>query len=175
MGFVLSSVWFARSEAWSSYPSQSTLTKSVLVSKIKKDIEELTAEGLFALARKREKEETEREERKFAKKCEEFKAKRKELVAQHRKELAALDRDILKLGGTVRCRGPARARRARGGPTITEQLFAIVATQPEMAIGEIREKAEEAGVETRNLSQTLAYLKRQCRLDSPRRGVYTAL
>ena len=59
-------------------------------------------------------------------------------------------------------------------PTITEQPQAIVATQPEMAIAEIREKAEEAGVDTGNLLQTLAYLKRLGRLASPRRGVYTA-
>ena len=144
------------------------------MSKTAKDIQDMNAEELFALAWKREKEEMEREEKKLVKKREELKAKRKELVAQHRKELAALDREILKLGGTVRPRGPGRARRAGGGPTISEQLCAIVATQPEMAIREIREKAESAGVDTRNLSQTLAYLKRQGRLDSPRRGVYTA-
>ena len=144
------------------------------MSKTKMDIAELSAEELYALARKREKEEAEREEKKLVKKREELKAKRKELVAQQRKELAALDREILKLGGTVRRRGSLRARRADGGPTITDQLCAIVATQPEMAISEIREKAEEAGVETRNLSQTLSYLKRLGRLDSPRRGVYTA-
>ena len=144
------------------------------MSKTKKDIEELTAEELFALARKREQEEAEREGKRLVKKREELKVKRKELVAQQRKELAALDREIRKLGGTVRRRGLAKARRAGGGATITEQVCAIVATQPEMTIAEIREKAEEAGVETRNLSQTLAYLKRQGRLDSPRRGVYTA-
>ncbi|MCA1788901.1 MAG: hypothetical protein LC667_03285 [Thioalkalivibrio sp.] len=144
------------------------------MSKTKKDLEELTAEELFDLARKREKEEAEREEKKFAKKREALKAERKELVAKQRKELAALDREILKLGRTVRRRGPARARRGDGGSTITDQLCAIVATQPEMAISEIRDKAEEAGVETRNLSQTLAYLKRQGRLDSPRRGVYVS-
>jgi len=144
------------------------------VSKTAKDIQDMNAEELFALARKREKEEAEREEKKFAKKREALKAKRKELVAQQRKELAAMDRDIQKLGGTVPRRAPKKARRADGGPTITDQLCAIVATQPEMAISEIREKAEEAGVETRNLSQTLAYLKRLGRLDSPRRGVYTA-
>ena len=144
------------------------------MSKTKKDVEELTAEELYALARKREKEEAEREEKKFAKEREELKARRKELVAQHRKERAALEREILKLGGTVRRRGPARARRAAGGPTIADQLCEIVATQPEMAIREIREKAEEAGVDTANLSQALAYLKRQGRLDSPRRGVYVS-
>ena len=144
------------------------------MSKTKKDIEELSAEELYALARKREKQEAEREEKKIVKKRDELKAKRKDLVAKQRKELAALDREILKLGGPVRRRGPARAGRSGGGPTISEQLCVIVAAQPEMAIGEIREKAEAAGVQTRNLSQTLAYLKRQGRLDSPRRGVYTA-
>ena len=144
------------------------------MSKSKKDIEELSAEELYALARKREKEEAEREEKEFARKREELKAKRKELVRQHRKELAALDREIRKLGGTVRRRGPAGAGRASGGPTISEQLCAIVATQPEMAIREIRVKAEEAGVDTRNLSQTRAYLKSRGRLQSPQRGVYSA-
>ncbi len=144
------------------------------MSKTKKDIAELSAEELYALARQREKEEAERQEKELVKKREELRAKRKDLVAKQRKELAALDREIRKLGGTVRRPGPARTRRRAGAPAITDQLCAIVATQPEMAIREIREKAEEAGVDTRNLSQTLAYLKRQGRLDSPRRGVYTS-
>lgn len=143
------------------------------MSKTKKDLKEMSAEELFALARQREKEEAERKVQEFAEQRAELKAKRKELVAQHRKELAALDREIQKLGGTVRRRGP-RTRRAEGAPTISEQLCEIVATQPEMAISEIRVKAEEAGVETKNLSQTLAYLKRQGRLNTPRRGVYAA-
>ena len=54
------------------------------MSRTKKDIEELTAEELFALARKREKEEAEREEKKFAKKREELKAKRKDWRAKRR-------------------------------------------------------------------------------------------
>jgi hypothetical protein len=144
------------------------------VSKTTKDIQDLSAEELYALARKREKQEAEREEKALVKKREALKAKRKELVAKQRKELAVLDREIQKLGTTVRRRAPTRARRAGGGATIGAQLYAIVATQPEMAIAEIREKAEEAGVDTRNLSQALAYLKRQGRLDSPRRGFYTA-
>ena len=144
------------------------------MSKTKKDIEELSAEELYALARRREKQEAERQEKKHAKKREELKANRKELVAKQRKELATLDREIQKLGGTVRRRAPQKARRAGGGPTIGEQLTMIVANQPEMAISEIREKAEEAGVDTGNLLQALAYLKRQGRLASPRRGVYAA-
>jgi DNA replicative helicase MCM subunit Mcm2 (Cdc46/Mcm family) len=144
------------------------------VNKTTKDLQDLTVEELYSLARKREKEEAGRAEKGFARKREELKMKRKELVARQRKELAAVDREIRKLEGTVRRRGSTKARRERGGATIVEQVRAIVAAEHEMAIGEIREKAEETGVDTRNLSQTLAYLKRQGRLDSPRRGVYAA-
>lgn len=139
-----------------------------------KEIEELSAEELYALARKRQKEEVERQEKELVRKREELKAKRKELVAKQRKELAALEREIRRLGGTVRGQAGRKGRRAGGTGTIGDQLCAIVATQPEMAISEIRAKAEEAGVDTRNLSQALAYLKRQGRLAAPRRGVYAA-
>lgn len=141
------------------------------MSKTKKSIEELSAEELFALARQREEEEAERKMQEVAAERAELKARRKALVAEHRKELAALDREIQRLGGVTRRRGP-RTRRATGGPTISDQLCEIVATQPEMTTTEIRVKAEEAGVQTKNLSQTLAYLKRQGRLDTPSRGVY---
>ena len=144
------------------------------MSKSAKDIHELSAEELYALARKREKEEAAREEKKFLKKREALKAKRKELVAKQRKELASLEREIRTLGGTVRGGAGSKGRRGGGTGTIGEQLYAMVATQPEMAIGEIREKAAQAGVDTRNLSQALAYLKRQGRLVAPRRGVYAA-
>ena len=139
------------------------------------DVRDLSAEELYALAREREKEEAEHQEKELRKKREKLKAKRKELVAKQRKELAALDREIGKLGGTVPGGALRRGRRAGGTGSIGEQLRAIVATQPEMTISEIREKAAEAGVSTGNLSQALAYLKRLGRLDSPRRGVYVAL
>jgi len=144
------------------------------VSKTAKEMNNLSAEELYALAREREKEEAERQEQELRKKREELKAQRKEIVARQRKELAALDREIQKLGGRARGRAPRKGRRAGGGATIGEQLCGIVAKQPEMTISEIREEADAMGVDTRNLSQALAYLKRQGRLSSPRRGVYAA-
>lgn len=142
----------------------------------KKNVADLTAEELYALAREREQEEAERREKESKKKRDELKAKRKEMVARHRKELAELDRKIMELGGSVPKARASRSRRRGAGAagTISQKLCEIVATRPEMNVGEIREQAENAGIDTKNISQTLAYLKRQGRLASPRRGVYTA-
>lgn len=142
------------------------------MNKVTKEMNDLSAEELYALAREREREEAERQETESKKTRQALRAKRKEIIARQRKELAALDREIRKLGGAVERGASAQGRRAGGKGTIGEQLRDIVATQPEMTIAEIRERAEEAGIDTRNLSQALAYLKRQGRLLSLRRGVY---
>ena len=144
------------------------------MSKTAKKIQDLSAEELYALAREREKEEEELQEKELNEKRAELKATRKELVTRQRKELAALEREIQKLGGATGRQASVKRRRGNGTGTISGQLCEIVATQPEMTIAEIREKAESAGVDTGNLSQTLAYLKRQGRVASPRRGVYAA-
>lgn len=137
----------------------------------KKAIAELSSEELYALARAREQEEEERREQENKEKRDELKAKRKEMLARHRKELADIDRELQEMGGKApRVRGTRR--RSAGGVTISQGLCEIVATRPEMTVSEIREQAEALGIETKNISQTLAYLKRQGRLDSPRRGVY---
>ncbi|AHE97322.1 hypothetical protein [Thioalkalivibrio paradoxus] len=141
-----------------------------------KKISDLTAEELYALAREREQQEAERREASRKKKLEALRKKRKEIVARQRAELAELDREIRDLGGRAqkaRAAGGRRGGTAASG-TISQKLCDIVATKPEMMVSEIREQAEAAGIDTKNISQTLAYLKRQGRLDSPRRGVYSA-
>jgi hypothetical protein len=142
----------------------------------KKDIADLSAEELYALAREREQQESERREREIKRKLDALKAKRKEMLARHRKELAEIDRQIRDMGGAApKARaGGARRRAGAGAGTISQKLCDIVATQSEMSVSEIRDQAENAGIDTKNISQTLAYLKRQGRLASPRRGVYRA-
>lgn len=143
------------------------------MSNAKKSVTELSSEELYALAREREQQEAEHREQEIKEKRDELKAKRKEMLARHRKELAEIDRQIRDMGGAVpRARGTRR--RSAGGATISQRLCDIVATQPEMTVSEIREQAEASGIETKNISQTLAYLKRQGRLASPRRGVYSS-
>ena len=139
----------------------------------KKNINDLSSEELYALAREREQQEAERREQEIKQKRDELKAQRKEMLARHRKELAELERQISEMGGVVpRARGGRR--RGAGGGTISQRLCDIVATRSEMTVGEIRDQAEAAGIDTKNISQTLAYLKRQGRLASPRRGVYAS-
>ncbi|MFO8005865.1 hypothetical protein [Thioalkalivibrio sp.] len=142
----------------------------------KKNIADLSAEELYALAREREQEEEDRREQEMKEKLDALKIARKEMLARHRKELSELDRQIRALGGSVpKARaGRTRRRSGSGAGTISQRLCEIVATQPEMTVSEIREQAEGAGIDTKNISQTLAYLKRQGRLASPRRGVYTS-
>lgn len=141
-----------------------------------KKASDLSAEELYALARQREKEEAERKDAERRQKREKLMEKRKEMVARHRKELADLERKIRELGGRVGRTGSAGGRRGRraGGASINQKLCEIVGTQSEMAIQDIKAQAEKAGLDTKNISQTLAYLKRQGRLTSPRRGVYKA-
>ncbi len=139
-----------------------------------KAIADLSAEELYALARAREEEEAERRQQESKEKRKALKAKRKEMEARHRKELAEIDREIEELGGTPKRQAAGTRRRsATGSGTISQKLCDIVASQQEMTVGEIREQAEATGIDTKNISQTLAYLKRQGRLESPRRGVYT--
>ncbi|TVP90123.1 MAG: hypothetical protein EA347_03480 [Thioalkalivibrio sp.] len=144
------------------------------MSAVTKDVTELSSEELYALAREREQQEAESREHEIKEKRGELKARRKELLAHHRKELAEIDRQIQDMGGAVPRARSTRRRRA-GGETISQRLCDIVATRPEMTVSEIREEAESLEIETRNISQTLAYLKRQGRLNSPRRGVYSSV
>ena len=135
-----------------------------------RNIEELSSEELYALAREREQAEAKAQAAQLAEQRAELRAQRKEMLARQRKELAEIEREIEKLGGAVRRSRPTR--KSSDGPTIVDQLCDIVATQPTMTVQEVREKAEAVGVGTQNLSQTLAYLKQKGRLVSPQRGVY---
>jgi hypothetical protein len=141
----------------------------------KKSLSDLSAEELYALAREREQQEADRQAEALKKKREALKLKRKEMLARHRAELAEIDREIRDMGGRApkpRATG-GRRRGSISGGTISQKLCDIVATQPSMGISQIREQAVAAGIDPKNISQTLAYLKRQGRLVSPRRGMYS--
>ncbi|MBK1672074.1 hypothetical protein CKO35_01920 [Ectothiorhodospira shaposhnikovii] len=133
---------------------------------------EMSAQELYALAKRREEQEAVAREDAVREQRRMLREKRKELVRQHRKELAELDREISKLGGKA---SRTRVSRVSSDAGPSQVICEIVGSRPEMSIGEIREQAAAAGLNVKNISQTLGYLKKQNRLDSPRRGVYRVL
>jgi hypothetical protein len=132
----------------------------------KKSVENMSAEELYALAQQREQEEQEAQQAALREQIDALRAQRRELVAKHKKELAAIDSKIRKLGGRA---GRAGGRRRSGN--VTDQILAILG-KGKASTQEIRDALESQGITAANLSQTLAYLKRTGRVTSPARAVY---
>ncbi len=134
----------------------------------KKPIEDLSADELYELARQREREELEAEREANRARLDELREHRRELIAQHRKELAAVDREIRQLGGRTRSRGGAGG----GEGKISERVLSLIEASGRISTKDLKASLDASGVETKNLNQMLAYLKRNGRVVSPSRGVY---
>lgn len=140
--------------------------KEYLMAK-RKPIEELSAEELYELARQREREEREAAREANRARLEELREQRRELIAQHRKELAAIDREIRQLGGRTRSRNSGN-----GEGKISERVLKLIEATGRISTKELKASLDQSGVETKNLNQLLAYLKRNGRVVSPSRGIY---
>ncbi|MFP4080534.1 MAG: hypothetical protein ACLFMW_04240 [Ectothiorhodospira sp.] len=135
-------------------------------------LENLSAQELYELARRREEEERERAEQERREQLEQLMARRREMVARQKAELAALDKEIKNLGGRTR----SASRRANGShASLSRKVVELLQEKGEMNTRRIKAELESRGLETRNISQTLSYLKRQGRLQNKGRGVYGPL
>lgn len=134
----------------------------------KKAVEDMSSDELYALALAREEEEQERQREEARQLVEDLRNKRRDLVAKQRKELAAIDREIRKLGGKSKARAGKRS-----GVNVTERVMQIVTSAGEISTKDIKAELENDGLNVSNLSQTLAYLKRQGRVTSPARSIYS--
>lgn len=132
----------------------------------KKDIQQMSADELYALAQQKEKEEEAREKEALKAKITELRDKKKALMARHRKELAAIDAEIRALGG--RSGGGRKGRQTGASAAILE----LLGKKGEMDTRSIRSMLESQGVSVSNLGQTMAYLKRNGKVKSTGRGVY---
>ena len=135
----------------------------------KKGITELSSEELYELARQREEQEAAEAQEAARAQIEALRQQRREIQARHRKELAAIDAEIRNLGGRT---GPRR-RRSSSGVSVTEQVLDIVTQAKKVSTKEIKAELDNRGVVANNLAQTLAYLKRQGKVASPSRSIYT--
>ncbi|MCB1725589.1 MAG: hypothetical protein H6959_00250 [Chromatiaceae bacterium] len=136
----------------------------------KKALSNLSSDELYELARVREMEEAEEAKEAVRAQLDELRTKRRETVARQRKELAALDAEIRALGG----RAARGRRRGRNAGSVTDHVLEIVQSSKKISTKEIKAELENRGVVANNLAQTLAYLKRQGKVSSPSRSVYSA-
>jgi len=136
----------------------------------KKGLSELSSDELYELARAREQQEADEAREAVRAQIEELRQARREMLSRHRKELAALDAEIRGLGGRT-TRGK---RRGAAGGSVTEHVLEIVGKAKKISTKEIKAELEARGIVANNLAQTLAYLKRQGKVTSPARSVYSA-
>ena len=134
----------------------------------KKSLTDLSSDELYRLAQEREEQEAAEAKEAARAQIEELRNARREMVARHRKELAAIDAEIRGLGG----RSTRGKRRASTGGSVTDQVLDIVSKTKKVSTKEIKAELEKRGVVANNLAQTLAYLKRQGKVTSPARSVY---
>jgi hypothetical protein len=131
----------------------------------KKDLQKMSAEELYALAQKKEKEEEAKQKEALKTKIAELREQKKALMSKHKKELAAIDAEIRALGGRS---GVRKGRQTGASAAILE----LLGKNGEMDTKSIRSKLESQGVAISNLGQTMAYLKRNGKVKSTGRGVY---
>ena len=135
----------------------------------KKSLADLSAEELYELAREREEQEALEAREAVRAQIDALREQRREMVARQRKELAAIDAEIRGLGGRT-----AKGGKRRGSASVTEQVMEIVSSAKKISTKEIKAELENRGIVANNLAQTLAYLKRQGRVTSPSRSIYSA-
>ncbi len=135
----------------------------------KKQLSNLSSDELYRLAQERELQEEEEAKEETRAQLEDLRQTRRDIVARHRKELSAVDAEIRALGGRTR----RAKRRGSGDGSVTEHVLEIVHKSKKVSTKEIKSALEKRGVVANNLAQTLAYLKRQGKVKSPARSIYS--
>jgi chromosome segregation ATPase len=133
----------------------------------RKPLDNLSAQELYELAQQREQEEMEEARESLKGEMEQLRARRKDLMAQQKKELAALDKEINALKRQLR-----PGRQARNGGNVSQAVIDVIGQAGRINTKDLKSALDGQGVETSNLGQTLAYLKRKGRIVSPARAVY---
>lgn len=131
----------------------------------KKSVDELSYQELYELAKAKEAEERERQKEARRAELDKLKSERKSILARHRKELAEIDARIRKMGGNSGGRGSSG--------NVSASVLDILSDKKQHSTKEIQAGLQKRGVVANNLAQTLAYLKRQGKVKSPKRSIYT--
>lgn len=137
-----------------------------------KRIDTMSAKELYELAQRKEAEERERAAHEAKAEIDALRAQRRELNADYKKQLAAIDRKIEALAGAT---GSATRRAKPAGKRqqgVSDRIVALIHKHGPIKLKDLRNKLESGGSDTRNLGQTLAYLKSRGVVETPERAVY---
>lgn len=129
----------------------------------------MSSAALYKLAQKREQEEMAKKQQAAKGKIDALKVKRRALVASQKKELAKLDTEIRKLGGKT----AGTSAHKRSGGSVSAAVLTAVSAAGEISTKDLKAVLAKEGITAANLGQTLAYLKRQGKISSPSRAVYS--
>lgn len=138
-----------------------------------RDAEGMDASTLFRLARQREANEAREQEEQRKTDIQRLRQERKQLLKRQSAECAALDREIAKIERQRnRLLYPSRTTRHHRIRGLSRKVVDLLRERGQMSTDELRAALEPLGLNTRNLGQTLNYLKRTGRIVLVRRGVY---
>ena len=129
-------------------------------------LDEMSSSELFELAQRRKQEEKNRLREAHKEQVEALRAKRRDVTARYKKDLAGIDAEIKALTGG------GRAPRARGKVNVSQKVLDIIGAKGKASTSDIKQGLEAEGIAVGNLSQTLAYLKRMGRVVSAGRANY---
>lgn len=131
------------------------------------DLNSLTAEELYALARQKEADERKKFEEQNKARIAELREERKQMLIRHKQEVNEINARIKELGGRV----PVSSAAAKGAASATAAIVEILEAG-ELDTRTIRERLDELGISVQSLGQTLSYLKRNGQVASVARGIY---
>ena len=132
------------------------------------DFKNMSADELFALANQKQADEKKWIEEENKGKIAELKDERKQILLRHKKEINEVNAKIKSLGGKVA--GATTTGKGRTG--VSAAIMGLLEDVENMDTKTLRERLDEMGVSVGNLGQSLAYLKKNGKVDSVGRGVY---
>lgn len=137
--------------------------------------EDMSSQELFELAKSRQMEEEKTVKDALRSELDILRKERREAAAKYKKELASLDDKIEKIRAQLSM-GASTATRSQGSSTnVSAAVLQTLQTHKKMSTKELQAELSANGIVAANLSQTLAYLKRQGKISSPERAIYAII
>ena len=138
-----------------------------------RDPESMDASTLFRMAKQQEANEARRKDEQRKEDIRRLREERKRILKRQQSECAALDREITKLERQRnRLLYPARTVRHHRIRGMSRKVVDLLQEQGQLSTDELRSQLQALDLNTKNLGQTLNYLKRTGRIALVRRGVY---